>query len=524
MKPVLLALSLSAALAAGGPVGAQPVKPVRTVAGLETVPPPLLAGEMPIAPRQLAQLVAARNPEIRYSRLGVQVAAYLSDAEASLYETVLYASAQGDDVNRQRTVEERISAASSLSVLDERSRTIEAGVRQRLPTAGEVSLGYRIVRRANNIIESSTNNQKDTEWTSGLVLTLKQPLLRNAGRSILETDRRVAELEREVQWAQFRQQVLKSTADALNLFWQLRRAQEARRLREESMANVQKMAQDVAARIDAGRTPPAARLEVRTTLVARQAELTRAEQAERDAESKVLTALGLSAAAHPGLRLKAVDTPLPADAEPVPLPQAVDQALEQWPPYRVSRLKLQQGRLRMKYADDQRKPQLDFSVTYNATGLAYERMDASRLATRQKYPEWTVGFNFEMPLAGNGKAGGQYAAQAVRVEQSELELEAIRTSLANDLAQRREELQVALRQVGQMREDVALRQQLEDNERERFHLGVGQLRAWLDRENETYEARQRLSDAVMRAQMARVAWEFAQGRLLDDYEIALRSE
>jgi hypothetical protein len=53
---------------------------------------------------------------------------------------------------------------------------------------------------------------------------------------------------------------------------------------------------------------------------------------------------------------------------------------------------------------------------------------------------------------------------------------------------------------------------------------VGQLRAWLDRENETYEARQRLSDAVMRAQMARVAWEFAQGRLLDDYEIALRSE
>ncbi|QJW84597.1 hypothetical protein HK414_15745 [Ramlibacter terrae] len=50
------------------------------------------------------------------------------------------------------------------------------------------------------------------------------------------------------------------------------------------------------------------------------------------------------------------------------------------------------------------------------------------------------------------------------------------------------------------------------------------MRQWLERENEVTEARQRLSEAVMRAQLARVAWQYAQGTLLDDYDIALRYE
>ena len=63
-----------------------------------------------------------------------------------------------------------------------------------------------------------------------------------------------------------------------------------------------------------------------------------------------------------------------------------------------------------------------------------------------------------------------------------------------------------------------------DAERERFTLGVGQLSQWLVRENELYESRQRLAEAVMRAQLAHVAWQFAQGGLLDQYDIALRNE
>jgi len=523
MKPLLLALLTAGGLVAWTACGAQGFAPARTVAGLEGAPSPLLQGEVLLSPRQLAQLVAARNPEIRYSRLGVDVAVHLSEAEASLYQPVLFANAQGNDINRQRTVEERIASAATLAMLDERSRTLEGGLRQRLPSAGELTLSYRSIRRANNIIATSTGNQQDTEWTTGMVLSLKQPLLRNAGRGVLETDRQVAQLEREVQWAQFRQQVLKSTADALNLYWQLQRAQQARRLRDESLVNVRKMAQDVEARIEAGRTPPVGRLEVQTTLVARQAELTRSEQAEREALARVMTALNLSAAAVPGMQLRATDATLPPDPGAEPPEQLLERALTQWPPYQMSQLRLQQGRLRLEFARSQRKPQLDFVVSYSGNGLAYGRVEANRIAANGRYPEWGVGLSFEMPLGG-GKGDGQYAAQAVRVQQGELELEAIRTSLANDLAQRRDDLRAALRQVAQMQEDLALRSQLEDAERERYRLGMGLLSQWLLRENETFEARQRLAEAQMRAQMARVAWQFAQGSLLDEYDIALRSE
>lgn len=524
MKPALLALSIAAGLALGETGFAQAPQAPRVVAASAGTAPPVLTGELELSPRQLAQMVALRNSEIRYSRLGVDVAGYLSEAEAALYETVFYGSVRGSDINRQRTVEERLSGASSLTVLDERGMTAEAGLRQRLPTAGEVTLAYRIVRRGNNIIASSTNNLQDTEWTGALVVNLKQPLLRAAGRSIMETDRRIAELERQVQWAQFRQQVLKSTAEALNAYWQMRRAQEARQLRDDSLENVRKMARDVDARVTAGRAAPSSRIEMSSTVVAREAEFTRAELAVRDAETRVMTALNFSAAAQPGLRLKAAPAPLPRLAELESVDVALQRALDQWPPYAVSQLRMQQGKLRLKYADDQRLPQLDFNASYNATGLSYDRLDASRLATRDKYPEWGIGLSFEMPLGGNGRAGGQYAAQAARVQQSELELEAIRTSLANDLAQRREELASSLRLAGQMQQDLVLRQQVLDAERERYTLGVGQLSQWLVRENELYESKQRLAEAVMRAQLAQVAWQFAQGGLLDLYDIALRNE
>ncbi|HYF18901.1 MAG TPA: TolC family protein [Ramlibacter sp.] len=559
MKATLLALSIAAGLASAAPAAAQsPGAPatdpppgsgrddtvrLRAAPSLAGgVPPagesaragerllrdaaaaaPPLTGEVSLSPRQLAQLVAARSPEVRYTRMGVDVAGYLSQAEASLYEAVLFSTLRGTDTLRQRTVEERLAATPALGVLDERNRSLEAGLRQRLPTAGELSLAYRIVRRENNIISNTSGGRIDTEWTGALVLTVKQPLLRNRGRDVLETDRKVAELEHQVQWAQLRQQVLKATADSLNLFWQLQRAQEARQLREDSLRNMQRIASEVEARIQGGRAPSSNMIEVRSSVLSRESDVTRAEQAVRETESRVLTALALSAATHPGVRLRAVQEPLPGTGQLEPVDKALDRALTLWPPYLISRLRLEQGRLRLNYAENQRKPALDLTASYTGTGYSNFRAEARHLATADRYPEWTVALNFEMPLGG-GKADNQYDAQVVRVAQNELELEAIRTSLGNDLAQRRDEYEATLRLVEQMEQDQQLRQRLVETERERYNLGVGQLSNWLQRENELLEARHRLGEARMRAQMARVAWLFAQGSLLDEYDIALRKE
>lgn len=519
MSRTLLALAAAGALATGASAWADP----RVVAGEEQASKAPLAGELVLSPLQFAQLAAVRNPEVRYSRLGVDVAGHLSTAESALYEAVLYSNLRHDDINRQRTVEERLASVAALSVLDEHTSMLETGVRQRLPSAGEVTLGYRIQRRSTNIIESAAGLGRDTEWTGTLMLTLKQPLLKGAGRSVVETDKRVAELEYQVQWMNFRQQVLKSTVDALTYYWQLGRAQDAKEMREESLRNVRRIEQDVKARIEAGRAPRVNQLEASSTVLARESDVTRADQAVREAESKVMTALAITPGTHPGVRVRASLEGLPALPDPEPLQAAVDRALEQWPPYLVSRLRLEQGRARLKFASNARDPQLDFTISYTANGLAYYRADARRLATNDRYPEWVVGLNFEMPLGGK-RGDGQYDAQVVRVAQNELELDAIRTSLANDLAQRRDELVSTIALVRQMQGDLVLRQKLVDAERDRYNLGMGQLSQWLQRENELLEARQRLGEAVMRAHTARAAWLFAQGSLLDEYDIALRKE
>ncbi|QJW84598.1 TolC family protein [Ramlibacter terrae] len=218
------------------------------------------------------------------------------------------------------------------------------------------------------------------------------------------------------------------------------------------------MAGDVAARIEAGRAPPASRLEVQSTVVSREVEMTRAEVGAREAEAKVMNALALSATQHPGLRFQTAGgvllPALPAEA----LEQALERSLASWPPYQMALLKLQQARLRLAFADNQRQPALDVSASWSSSGLSYRRRRAEVLVKAERYPEWAVGVNLELPPDGNGKADGQYQAQALRVQQGQLEVDAIRNTVANDLAQRHEEMVATLQMVDQMREDLRLRQ------------------------------------------------------------------
>lgn len=488
------------------------------------VPPPKPAAQRPVRldAKTLAQLALEQNAEVLYARLQSRVSEQAAEAETGLYMPIAYANLRREGRNRQRTVEERLTAAlGGITRLNEHVLAGEAGVRVKAPTGAEVALAWRSNQRRSNVIASASFATGDSEATGALVLSLRQPLLRGAGRDVVETDLRVARYERDIGGWQFRQQVLRIGSEALSAYWQLWRARATQGLRRAALDNAQETAEDVKSRVDGGRLPPAALDEATAVLSARRAELARGQQALFDAEAKVRVLLDLPpedagwTLADPELEAPAPARELAALAERLPDVEAA------WPPLRMALLKREQADARMRLAYSKKLPALDVQASYSSNSLTYGPMDAAIKATQGRNPDWTIGVAMEVPIGGDRRAQAEYRAQQLRVEQSALEVHSVRQALASDYFNRAAQFGELGRELAQLREELTAREQLEAGVRDQFALGATPRNRLLRLQADVLDARLRYIDGASRWALARVALQLVDGSLLAAHDVQL---
>ena len=468
-----------------------------------------------MTPRTLAQALTVRNLELAYGRDSMAIGASLAAAEAALYEPVLFASAKRTSIERQRTTEEKSSNifVQQDNKLDEDGRTVEAGVRQRVPLGGELSVSARQAQRSSNVLAKSAP-PVSLEINSGLVLSFKQPLWRGAGVGVTETDKRVSEIESLVTQWQYLQQLYKVLAEGLSLFWQAEVASQATRWREQLLTSTTSLVQDARVRVEAGKLAPRANLELARVLLAREADLGRAVQTRDELKLRLLSSLDLDAALLPSLQLDG------QNISPQVATVTVDEALALWSPYQVAMLRKRQGELRLAFASNQRRPAVDLVMSYTQGGLANARSRTAWSTVKDgEYPEWFVGLNIELGAQGNRKAESQMVAQARRVEQSDTEIAAIRQAFLNDRRAKLMARDQLLRETDLTQQEVKTRQALLDDERQRFDAGLGLLGSLLQAEQDLLESRIRAADAQGRLETARLALLLADGTLLPAYGI-----
>lgn len=475
------------------------------------------APKLILNPTSFAQLLLLRSLEIEYSRYSKDAAQHLAEAEAALYESVLYGNYRKTDTQRQRTTEEKAITMLSTNdyVLYERAKSAEMGVKQLLPTGAELTIGSRVVQRANNIMAKYNTDQ---EITSALVVTLKQPLLKGAGVTVTEADRRVAEYESLITAWQHRQQLLKVISDGLSLFWQTEIANQVAALRLEMYRGAEALVADARQRVMAGKLPPRSIQELDRFRLTRQADWVRYQQNANELQSRILNMLNYRRAEIDSVELQphAVESPL---RDPRDSASLLNEALDSWAPFQVSRLKLAQARVRLAYAANQRLPSLDLQYSYSSNGLAESLRPSLGLVKQNIYPDWWVGINFEMGLFGNEKAKAQFHAQSMRVAQSETELSAVRLSLENDLTSKQREVESTRKEVEIYQADVKLKTALRKTEQVRFEAGLGLVSSLIQSDQDLLDARIRLLDAKGRLEISRLAMLLADGTLLEAHHV-----
>ncbi|MBU6191474.1 MAG: TolC family protein, partial [Betaproteobacteria bacterium] len=245
------------------------------------------------------------------------------------------------------------------------------------------------------------------------------------------------------------------------------------------------------------------------------------EQSLRDAEARIKGLLRATGEERRPEALKIIaNTPARKfDYQPDMSITAIERAVDRWPAVRIAALRRDQSVVRLNFADNQRRPSLDLQASYSTSGMAYEFGRAWEFARTTRFPDWYVGVNFEVPLIGNRKANSIYEAQALRLRQSEEELNSVRAGIAIDLRSRLEQLISSRDEIGRYAAEIDLRRQLLELERRQLSLGVSRVGQVLQREADFVESSLRMIESETRAALLLTGIMLADGSLLPRHSI-----
>lgn len=462
--------------------------------------PPALPGEPAPAPTEeaLRELtleqsrawVLENNLDLRVSLIEPTIAQENLSQEEAAFDWVIRASGRESRTDQP--------TSSELDGSQTRSTTFTPGVRIPLRTGGTADVSLPISR-----FETDNDfSTLDTAWNADLLLSISQPLLRNAGRRTATHPIRIAALNSQITLAQTKLSVIRTLAAADRAYWDLYAAGKTLEVRQREYELAQEQLTRAERRLEAGDVANVEVIRARSGVADRLEAIIVADTARKRAERSLKRLIN-----HPDLPVGGPQIVLPAtspdpDYQPLDGERLADLGVAQRIEMLELELQLAQDASTIDFNKNQQLPSFVLDYQYRINGLGDTLSGALDQTRTGEFADWSLGFNFEVPI-GNFAAKARTHASIIR------RLQRLSTREAREL-QIREEVLNALDAL-----DSAWQRILASGQRavlagETLRAEQNQFEVGLRTSTDVLDAATRLGDA-----------QAAEVRALADYQIAL---
>jgi outer membrane protein TolC len=296
------------------------------------------------------------------------------------------------------------------NLINFKSYEIQTGLRQDLPTGGNVELRYQadqFDRAGPGFPLNAANRAIDPFWTNELALQIKQPLLQNFG-TVANTARiAIARNNQKVSLLDFRLALEKNLAELEQAYWQLVQAEQDVSIREQLLKESETTAQKLKDRIGMPGTSNTEVAQANAAVESRLADLVRARAQVEDLSDSIKQHLN-----DPDLPVSSGVLLLPAD---VPTENAIlfdaeeqiQQALTFRPELSQQQLKISNTEITVDAARNNLLPKLDLVATIGAQGVGQTFNATWQDQWRFDHIDFQAGIQLEVPL-GNREARAIY--------------------------------------------------------------------------------------------------------------------
>ena len=467
----------------------------------------------PLRLSEYLNMVLENNETIQAQLLGAEAARHKALAERGTFEPEFVTTLQNTFNDRPNTVEQQRNL-SGIPILNENNRTIDTGIEAMTVTGAKVRLGYALNNFRNNLqpLGGTATTPGDTdEWQSFAGINITQPLLKNGGRAAALANLRLAAIQSETAFQEYRRQLMVTLSQAEIAYWTVYFSQEQLRFLDESVSVAESLLNDSREKVKAGKGSELDVLEADAGLALRRTKRTEAALRHAEALSQMLVQAGMSPAKP--REFKIADRP--HEAQPrSSFAQSWATAQVENPDYIIQKKKLDEALLRVGVAKNQRLPELNLKASAGVNGLGDSAKSSFEETSEGHFPSWSVGLEMRVPLGGGIRSSHELRAAQLIADQTRMQIAGVETQLANALNVSLKKLKNSQSNASEYRTMIKFSEDLLKTERDRVALGKVEGRRVLEVEAGLYEVKQGLAEAQVAAERAALELHLAEGSTL----------
>ncbi len=307
------------------------------------------------------QLALKNNLEIAIGRINPAMSRQKVEQAKSTFDPVATLT-----VSKDRSVRQVSSALALPSRNELEDLNVDAGVAGKWVTGTETELHFTSSRNKTNSVFAGLN----PAYSSELILSLTQPLLKDFGISANTANLRIASNNQTISQHRFADHVMETLFGVESAYWELVYAKDALQVEEESLKRAEDFLKLTQRRVEVGLLPKVEILQAEAEKAAREEGVISARDTLRDAEDLLRRLLNLSEEErYWEIRLVPTDQPW---VEPVTsgLSGELQEGFKHRPDLNQARMDLENRKIRFQYTRNQLLPRVDLVGSLGLSGLA----------------------------------------------------------------------------------------------------------------------------------------------------------
>lgn len=354
------------------------------------------------------------------------------------------------------------------------------------------------------------------QFKNTLTLSLTQPLLKDFGIGINETFIKIANLNYEISEYVFRDQVQNVLYQIEAFYWDLYFRIQDLNAKEESLKQAEELQREFKIRIDAGALAPIEIYQADANVAQRKQEVIVAKSQVQAAEDYLKGALNLyDNKEYWEIEIIPSDPPNIIDIKPSE-DECIKIALQNRPDIKQAQLGIRSSELQLKYAKNQRLPNLALFGSMGTSGIAgtpastdgifgpfYQGSKSPYNGQWDKarsdmlsgdYYNYVIGVKFEFPLENN-IAKSQYQKAKLQSEQTVTSMQNVENIMINDVRKALRGLETSYKVIDSATANLKFTREKLWAEQKKFDVGMSTARNVFDFQKDVAQAQSTLAFA-----------------------------
>jgi outer membrane protein len=467
---------------------------------------------LPLSLNDCIKLTLRNNLLIQQQRLTPQIDGRQITMEKAAFDPDL-------TLEIKRDYAERLSPTALAGAAESRTENndVNIGIEKKLSTGGTLGLDF-----SNNRSETNSSYQTiNPYYESVLSLNLIQPLLKDFGISVNESQINIAVNNHQISILKLQQELISTLSQSQKLYWDLVFNMQNLEVKNLLLEQARDLLEKNKARVEVGLAVKVDVLEAEADVAARQEEVVVAQYGVKDTEDKLKQITNILS--EPNRRQLAL---VPTE-EPMILPQKLDMeqtivlALDNRAEYNQSQLELKNSRINLLLAKNGILPEVNLSGNIGYSGLGKDFNDDWDELSNTDHPVWGVGVNFKFPL-GNRFASNERIQRELEQEQAGLRIKEIELQIILEVRQALRQLQTNLKRIDSTKIAQELEQEKLKIEEERFELGMTTSHDLLEFQTDLATAKSNHLKAIIDYNKSFIDLDVATGTMLKKHNIELK--